>query len=370
MNRENTDAVELNKRVTLSLSKKEWGFLHMLRSLYTLADPVVASTPGYNEIIKGMVYEVANLVSLDNSIAEDFVQDRHTYLDKIEKQSPDSSDEERKIILSLQEINKDIDREYDKIANRWENSAIFPKGNYVINLEREDHEIINFLQNKILNIKKDMKLSPSKIIKKCVLFIKTNAVFSRMFLRDTFIANLYGVSLTFSPKFNFLKTSNSKEIRESLIGFDIYITNSDIERIRECQKDETILINLAEFFIENGPPKNTKEYETYAGRFWSLRGFDLFSAISSLGIAMRILTFPNLWLPDFVYNSGRRKGLRYSIQTFFSGISPLMARFRDDNKVPEDEELGEFMSAKNNLERFIEENREKESSLNETNSTK
>ena len=282
------------KRITLSLSDEDWGNLHILRLLFTIGNPYVNQLLNYGDITRLMLLTTFYSTNLDESVENDFMNEKHEYVERI----------------TIAEFGKSyslfMEKWKEKIESRKKRlliSRVIPRGNFVYTADQLDIEIIDFLRNVLIS--KGMEESDTtdpKIIRKCIRFIFNSPVYLYSGFASAYISNVYGMRVYFpvlkeiEAEDFILENIKDKKARALLVE-----TPTEITSLFSLSKDSRIFIeflsNLSSF--ENLDLDHLKEIK---GKYWSTMGFDILDMLIGMAISMRLLFNQDEWLPDLIVN--------------------------------------------------------------------
>lgn len=300
-----TGHTETTKKVTVAFTKDEWGFLHLMRSLYPIVAPTSSPAPGYSEIIKAMLSYTAYSIATSKEDRADFVED--SYSSRVNRVLLSAENNEKKITK-----NKAYELAYsqwkikiDFRSIKWANLSVFPKGNYIINLDSGDLFIANFLSDILANNGvPESRRTPSQILRRCIRFLLSYPMEASDFFVVTLMSNLYTSTLWFPHRYYSLlligRIIEYKEVASHIDRLSNKLKNTYLKEFEYIKKDEVVYLAFLKDLLSRGLPISNADFKSLLSKYWSYRGFAYMSVMIVLGVAEGIIMSPDRWLETYI----------------------------------------------------------------------
>ena len=289
----------------MAFTNDEWGFLHLMRSLYPIIAPTSSPAPGYSEIIKAMLSYTTYLIATSKVDRSDFVEESHS--SRINRVPISAENNEKKVTR-----NKAYESAYsqwkiriDFRSTKWANLSVFPKGNYIINLDSGDLFIANFLSDILANKGvPESKRTPSQILRRCIRFLLSYPEEASDFFEVTLMSNLYTSTLWFPHRYYSLlligKIIEYKEVAPHIDRLSNKLRNTYLKEFEYVKKDEVVYLAFMKDLLSRDLPISDADFKTLLSKYWSYRGFAYMSVMIVLGAAEGIIMSPDRWLEIYI----------------------------------------------------------------------
>lgn len=323
-------------RVTMAFTNEEWGILHLVKSLYSIFDPAVSTTPGPSEIVRGILpftaYSIADNVGNKSDFIDDMTINRAT---SGFNSLPKGNIDELRVIMknTLTSYIKASSLWTEKLGFRttkWVNSSVFPSGNFIINLTDEDQKIIDYLSKIMMDEEiPESKRTASQIIRKCLRFLLNDPFTTLDFVAKTALPNLYGLPLWFPYRdYLFVRTGESNGA-DGIAGHISQLSKSFknlYSKPLECiKKDERVYMDFLKELLEKTLPLSPEDVRSMASKYWSYKGFSFMSVFVNFGVAIGIALSPDLWIDAFVMDKNLANSVFTAVPVFHQAYLMLMS---------------------------------------------